>query len=93
MAPNAAVRFLDALATDTALQQEVNVAVAGGAERFGAVAAVAGRHGHTFTAHELKAAVEARTPSGGEEITDAELEGVAGGMWEVKKISGRERRA
>ncbi len=80
MASEAVGRFLEVLATDTALQQEVEAAVAAGSERLDAAMAVARGHGYEFTADELKLAVEAQKAGGAEGLSEAELEGVAGGV-------------
>ena len=43
--------------------------------------AFAATKGYAFTADEMKAHAQAKAKASGKELTDAELDGVAGGSW------------
>ncbi len=79
MASEAVSKFLEALAANTDLQQEVEEAVAAGSERLDAATAVARGYGYEFTVEDLKLATEAKAGQP-EELSDAELHGVTGGL-------------
>ncbi len=75
MGAEEATRFLEALKTDVNLQQKLAAAVEGAEDRLQAIASVALGHGYRFSEEDLRAAVE-QMPR---ELTDDELEHVAGG--------------
>jgi predicted ribosomally synthesized peptide with nif11-like leader len=71
MASDAVRRFLHAVGQDEALKSEVLAATASPADRFGAFADVAARHGYSVTPADLQEAVS--------EMTEDDLAKVAGG--------------
>jgi predicted ribosomally synthesized peptide with nif11-like leader len=93
MSSQAVIDFLNRVVADAALQQELQAAVEGKAATGEAIAAVARRHGHDFDVAELTQVVEAINAGGSRELSDEELEAVAGGFTATKqdivKLSGQ----
>jgi Nif11 domain len=75
-------RFSADLKSNEALRAEAEKAQAGKshATPMGRAVAFAASKGYSFTVDEAKAHAKARAKAGGKELTDAELDGVAGGQ-------------
>ncbi len=85
MGTQAVVSFLNLVVTDAQLQEELQAAVEGTTATGEAIAQVARRHGHEFDVAELTQVVEAINAGGSRELSDEELEAVAGGFTLAKQ--------
>ncbi len=79
MSTRSVVEFLTAVTTDAQLQDELRRVVSGSTEAGPAIADVARRHGHDFDVTELSEVVETLNRAGSSELSDQELDSVAGG--------------
>ena len=82
--------FLDKVAEDSALQAEVETMIQDKGEgqmvSTGDLVAAGSRHGFEFTAEELRdEIVRQRGETAGRELSEEEMEGVAGGMGRPEK--------
>jgi predicted ribosomally synthesized peptide with nif11-like leader len=80
-------RFIDALSTDTALQQKLG-AVRDPAEMARLAVQAGSERGIRFTEKEFLATIDRHRAAGSGQLSDDELEGVAGGMKVAAQSSG-----
>ena len=84
MATQSVIDFLTSVTTDDQLQQEVAEAISTGPDTGAAIAEVAREHGYEFEVGELSEVVAALRRAHTGELSDAELEDVAGGGEAIK---------
>ena len=78
-------RFAADLKSNEALRAEAEKALAETS-----IVAFAGSKGYAFTADEAKQHIKAKAKAAGKELTDAELDGVAGGLGDHELIARKE---
>ncbi len=76
-------RFLGALERDSGLRQKVEAAGKGAVDSFAAIAGVATHDGYGITGEELKRAIESSAAGGDRELSEDDLDKVAGGIGET----------
>jgi predicted ribosomally synthesized peptide with nif11-like leader len=79
MAKDSIAAFLDTLDGSIDLREELGAALEGLDTQASAVVEVASRHGFEFTEDEFNGVLEVVSRSQGQELSDDELEAVAGG--------------
>lgn len=81
MSKEAVVEFLNALDSDPSVWNELGSRSVGSELAAGEVVDFAARNGFDFTVEEFSSALEGSVAGGGEELSDDDLEAVAGGSY------------
>ena len=86
MSTKSVKEFLDKIAQDESLRDELTNTVKGSDDKDAAAAAVAARHGFEFDADELKRILDAAQGAPNAELTEEELDAVAAGLTVFQQI-------
>jgi predicted ribosomally synthesized peptide with nif11-like leader len=86
MSTKSVKEFLDKIAQDESLRDELTNAVKGSDDKDSAAAEVAARHGFEFESAELKRILDAAQGASSAEMTEEELEAVAAGLTVFQQI-------
>lgn len=86
MSAKSVKEFLDKIAQDEALRDELTNAVKGRDDRESAAAEVAAMHGFEFDAEELKRILDVAQGAPANELTEEELDAVAAGLTVFQQI-------
>ena len=86
MSTKSVKKFLDTIAQDDALRDELTRAVAARDDKTTAAAEVAARHGFNFEGEELKRIIDAAQGTSTADLTEEELDAVAAGLTVLQGI-------